>query len=269
MSISTKNLSLTFATSKDSFDTRVLTPRNSVLFAISTSQIIASTKTAVQPGAYGVRTMKKKQKNRFAKNDTWPFVLRSVRHLHSRVATQKVCPDLCQKWKWCSLRAEALCAEAYDISDTSSDAGTDTDSYYYPSSVDEDPKDCEICRMHVGGKTTYKMVTLGASAGNLCCVTILDAIDTWTKNSFRKIGSKSLLDLEVEHANIELLSLPWNDDVFSLTTAAFTPIIQLRWETMSDQTRDTDSVQLIIFQPTGTKGKTTSYPRRNGMKKSG
>lgn len=268
MSISTRNLSLTFVASKDSFDTRVLTPQNSVLFAIYTSQIIASTKTVVQPGACSVGTMKKKQKKRFAKDDRWPFVLRSVHHLHSRVATRKVCPDLCQKW--CSLLAEADHLQSpydlYDISDTSSDARTDTDSYYHPASVSEHPKECEICRMHVGGETTYKMVTLGASAGNLCCVTILDAIDTWTKNSLRKIGPKSLLDLQLEHANIELLSLPWNDDVFSYHTAAFTPIIQLRWETMSDQTRDTDSIQLIVFQPTGTTGKTTSYPRRNGMK---
>jgi hypothetical protein len=202
--------------------------------------------------------MKKKQEKRFAKDDTWPFVLRSVRHLHSRVATRKVCLDLCEQW--CSLHAEAYQSHHLrDISDISSDAGTDTGSYYRPASLGEHPEDCGFCRIHFGGETTYKMVTMGASAGNPCCVTILDAINTWTKNSLRQVGSKSLLELQLKHANVELVKLPWYDNKGSYTGR---PIIQLRWETMSDQERDTDSIKLILFQPTGTTGKNTSYSQK-------
>jgi hypothetical protein len=199
--------------------------------------------------------MKKKQKKRFVTDDAWPFVLRSVRHLDSRVATRKVCPDLCQKW--CSLRAEVhhLYYGLYDISNTSSDAGTDTDNHYAPASSGEHPKDCRFCR----GETTYKMVTMGASAGNFCCDTILDAINTWTRNTLRQVGSNSLLELQLEHANVKLVKLPYYDNKDFHTGR---PIIQLKWETMSDQERDTDSIELILFQPTSTTGKNTNFPRK-------
>lgn len=188
------------------------------------------------------------KEKRIVRDDTWPAALRSVRKLHLKIASRNPCSDLSK-----------LCSSAFgnpgNDSDIESNASDNSDSLLHPESVTQDSnletgdcpeEDCKHCQLpHGTARTTFRSVELGASAGNRCCVTILDAINTWGEYWQCKSGSGPLTELQLEHASIRLW---YNYDGDYPTTKS---IIHLEWEHAADQEYDTCSRFLRLFQPEG------------------